>query len=111
MIVLERGVMPDGTEIKLEDWEPAFDVGDNLTIAAYPIAKRSVGYFVEKGKRFRLQISANKYFNYFNEMVKADYLALIEGKKRLEDLSGHFYYLNRDMYALGMDVDYMPENV
>ena len=111
MVVLERGVMPDGTGILLEDWWSAFDDSDNLVIAAYPIAKRSVGYFVEKGKRFRLQISANKYFNYFNEMVKADYLALIEGKKRLEDLSGHFYYLNRDMYALGMDVDYMPENV
>ena len=110
MTVLERGVMPDGIEIQLENWNDIL-ADDNLAIAAYPIAKRSVGYTIEKGKRFRLQISANKYFNYFNEMVKADYLALIEGKKQLEDLSRQFYYLNRDMYALGMDVDYMPENV
>ena len=110
MVVLERGVMPDGTEIQLENWKDILADG-NLSIAAYPIAKRPAGYTIEKGKRFRLQISANKYSNYSNEMVKADYFALIEGKKQLEDLSGHFYYLNRDMYALGMDVDCMPENV
>lgn len=110
MVVLERGIMPDGTKIQLENWRNTFG-DDNLGIAAYPVAKRSVGWFAEKGKHFRLQISANKYFNYFNEMVNADYLALIEGKKRLEDLNEHFDYLNRDMYALGMDVDYMPENV
>lgn len=110
MIVLERGVMPNGTEIQLENWKDILG-DDHLSIAAYPVAKRSDGYFCKKGEHFRLEIISSQYFHYSNEMVKSDYLALIEGKKRLEDLYEHFYYGKRSMYRLGMDVDYMPENV
>lgn len=110
MVVLKRGVMPDGTKIQLENWKDILG-DDNLSIAAYPVAKRTDGYFCKEGEHFRLEIISSQYFHYSNEMVKSDYFALIEGKKRLEDLYEHFYYRKRYMYRLGMYVDYVPRSV
>lgn len=44
MKVLNKGVMPDGTKIQLEDWSMDFPSlhTRNDVLAAYPVAKRSV---------------------------------------------------------------------
>lgn len=100
MEILERAKTPHGIEIQLEDWD------GELTIGAYPIAQNSsqTGY-IKKGKIFRLAISMNRYKNYSNEEVKADFEALKTGEKTPEDLSDHFYNAQKDMYYLGMNVE------
>ena len=99
MKVIERAMMPNGTKIQLEDWDGGF------TIGAYPIAKNSSEYkWVESGTTFRLTISQNKYMNYTNDDVKADFEALKSGSKSLEDLAPHFWNGKKDMFLLGMNV-------
>ena len=39
MEIIERAIMPNGTEIQLEDWSEDFPGVCELTIGAYPIAK------------------------------------------------------------------------
>lgn len=111
MKVLQKDIMPDGTEIQLEDWsEHNSEKYPNLyglTIGAYPIAKNTGKYrWVESGKKFRLSISQNEYAGYTNDAVKADFEALQNGEKKLEDLSKHFWNLEKDMWYLGMNVEY-----
>lgn len=111
MKILEKAIIPNGIEIQLEDWSEhnTEEYPDlyGLTICAYPIAKNTGKYrWVEGGKRFRLSIHQNKYTGYTNENVKADYEALKNGEKKLEDLSKYFWNLERDMWYLGMDVEY-----
>lgn len=111
MKVIERATMPDGTEIQLEDWSDKntkqFPDLYGLTIGAYPIAERTGKYkLIECGKRFRISISQNKYTGYSNDDVQADFEALKNGTKSLEDLSAHFWNGENDMWYLGMDVEY-----
>ena len=108
--VVEKATMPNGTEIQLEDWrESNTEEYPNLygfMIGAYPIARNDGRYgFVRKRDKFRLQIAHNNYQNYTNDDVKADFEALKNGRKTLEDLSEHFWYGKRDMFHLGM-IDY-----
>lgn len=107
MEIIERAVMPNGTEIQLEDWSihNTLEYPDlyGLTIGAYPIAKSSgKGRWVESGKRFRLTIFGNNNSGYSNDAVKADFAALKNGKKHLEDLAARFWNGKKDMYYLGM---------
>ncbi len=107
MEIIERAVMPNGTEIQLEDWSsrntPEYPDLYGLTIGVYPIAKNNgKGGWVESGERFRLTISHNNHSGYANDDVKADFSALKNGKKRLEDLAAHFWNGKKDMYYLGM---------
>lgn len=104
MKIIERATMPDGTEINLEDWSHN---NTGLTIAAYPVAKNSGAYdWVRKGVPFRISISQNKYTDYSNDDVRADFEALKNGTKSLEDLAAHFWNGEKDMWYLGMDVEY-----
>lgn len=110
MTVLDRATMKDGTEIQLEDWRDhnTKEYPDlfGLEIAAFPIAQRTGKYrFVEGGRKFRLSIATNNYAGYTTDDVRADYEALKSGKKKLEDLSEHFWYGKKDMWYLGMDVE------
>jgi len=110
MKILERALTPDGTEIQLEDWSEhnteQYPDLYGLTIGAYPIAKNTGKYrWIEGGKTFRLSISKNKYMDYTDDDVKADFEALKNGKKKLEDLSKHFWNLEKDMWYLGMNVE------
>lgn len=103
MKIIEKATTPNGIKIQLEDWR------ENLygfTIGAYPIAKNS-SYFIIKGKNFRLDISANKTTNYTNDDIKRDFEALKSGEKTLKDLASHFWNGKKDMYYLGMEVDYI----
>ena len=113
MKIIERATMPDGTKIQLEDWSEKnteqFPDLYGLTIGAYPIAERTGKYrLIEGGKRFRISISQNKYTGYSNNNVRADFEALKNGTKSLEDLSAHFWNGEKDMWCLGMDTDYRP---
>ena len=111
MKIIERAIMMDGTNILLEDWSDKnteqFPDLYGLTIAAYPIAKNTGKYgWVCSGETFRISISQNKYTGYFNEDVRADFEALKNGIKSLEDLAEHFWNGEKDMWYLGMDVEY-----
>lgn len=110
MKVIKRAVMPNGTEIVLEDWSdkntPEYPDLYDLEIGAYPIAKNTGNYWIRNGEIFRLTISMNQYTGYTNEDVKADFDALKSGKKSLEDLAAHFWNGEEDMWYLGMDVEY-----
>lgn len=111
MKVIERATMPDGTEIQLEDWLDKnieqFPDLYGLTIAAYPIAKNTGKYgWIRSGESFRIHISQNKYTGYSNDNVRKDFEALKNGTKVLEDLAAHFYNGKKDMWYLGMDVEY-----
>ncbi len=78
-----------------------------LTIGAYPIAKNIVkDRWIESGDKFRIQISMNQYNGYSNDDVKADFEALKSGEKSLEDLADHFWNDEKDMWLLGMNVEY-----
>jgi hypothetical protein len=106
MKILQKATMPNGTKIQLEDWNE-HGTEQRLTIGAYPIAKNTGKYrWIEGGKIFRLSISQNEYAGYTNDAVKADFEALQNGEKKLEDLSKHFWNLEKDMWYLGMNVEY-----
>lgn len=111
MKVLECAVMPNGTEIQLEDWSgnntPEYPNLYGLQIGSYPIAKNTGKWgWVKSGQRFRLAIAMNQNTGYTNDDVKADFEALKSGKKNLEDLATHFWNGEKDMWYLGMDVEY-----
>ena len=113
MKVVERATMPDGTKILLEDWSDKnteqFPDLYGLQIGAYPIRKgycKWFGWFGKPAERFRLTISQNKYTSYSNNDVREDFEALKNGIKSLEDLAAHFWDGEKDMWYLGMDVEY-----
>lgn len=111
MKVIERAVMSDGTEIQLEDWSDnntkEFPNLYGFTIGMYPIAKNTVKHrWVKSGDKFRLQISMNQYNGYSNDDVKTDFEALKSGEKSPEDLADYFWNGEKDMWLLGMNVEY-----
>lgn len=111
MKVVERAVMPNGTEIQLEDWTEHntedFPNLYGLQIGAYPIARHTRKYrLIEERDNFRLTIAMNKYSGYSNIDVRTDFKALKTGEKSLEDLASHFWNGKKDMWYLGMDVEY-----
>ena len=81
MEIIERAVMPNGTEIQLEDWSsrntPEYPDLYGLTIGVYPIAKNNgKGRWVESGERFRLTISHNNHSGYANDDVKSGFFGI-----------------------------------
>lgn len=111
MKIIERATMPNGTIILLEDWSDKntkeFPDLYGLTIGAYPIAKNTGKYgWIRSGETFRISISQNKYTSYSDDNVRADFETLKNGTKSLEDLSSHFWDGEKDMWYLGMDVEY-----
>ena len=106
MKILKRAVMPDGTEIQLEHWDKGgFNSG--LAIGAYPMAKNTGKYrHIKSGEAFRLDIHANKYRDYLDSDVRNDFEALKNAEKTLQDLSNYFWNGKKDMWYLGMDVEY-----
>lgn len=111
MKVIEMATMPNGTKIQLEDWsEHNSEEYPNLyglQIGAYPIARHTGKYrLIEDRENFRLTIAMNEYTGYSNKDVRMDFEALKSGEKRLEDLASHFWNGEKDMWYLGMDVEY-----
>lgn len=110
MKIIEHATLPDGTKIQLEDWSEnnteQFPDLYGMHIGAYPIAKNTGKYWIQGGQPFRLTISQNKYTGYSNDDVRADFEALKNGTKALEDLAAHFWNGEKDMWYLGMNVEY-----
>ena len=111
MKVIEKAAMPNGTKIQLEDWSEKNTSKHpdlyGLQIIAYPVAKNTGKYkWIVSGEKFALAISMNSYSGYTNDDVKADFEALKSGEKQLEDLADHFWDGQKDMWYLGMDVEY-----
>lgn len=81
MTILEKGIMKDGTQIQLEDWSEEYPNLKGKTLAAYPIAKRSLeGSFAPKeGKTFRCC------FTFREAVAKEVFEKLKEGKEELID--------------------------
>lgn len=103
MKIIRKDTMPNGVAIQLEDWSADYPGTLGLQIGAYPIAKNSGKYgFTHSGERFRLTIATNKFANYNNADVTADYESLLNGEKSLEDLAPHFWYGDKDKWYLGM---------
>lgn len=112
MQILEKAIMSNGTHIQLEDWSEHntedYPTLHGMAIGAYPIAQNYGKYgWTQRGKIFRISIHMSTYSGYTNEQVRADYAALKSGSKKLEDLAPHFWYRERDMWYLGMDVENM----
>ena len=107
MKIIRKDIMRNGTKIQLEDWSdhntPDYPDLHGLTIGAYPIAINSGAYgLVCSGQAFRLHIATNNFANYSSDDVAADYEALVNGTKSLEDLSAHFWNGDKDKWYLGM---------
>lgn len=111
MKIIEKTMMPNGTKIQLEDWSE-LNTSDypnlyGLQIGAYPIAKNTGKYeMIQSGEEFQITIAMNKYIGYSNEDVMADFEALKSGEKILEDLAEYFWNKEKDMWYLGMNVEY-----
>ena len=106
--IIDRAVLPDGTEIQLEDWHSKnskeYPDLHGYTIGAYPIAKNTNrSGWIQGGKRFRLTITRNEYAKYTDDMVLVDYEALKNGTKTLFDLREHFWSGEEDCYALVLE--------
>ena len=98
MEIIRKDTMPDGTKIQLEQWSEYGTI-----IGTYPLAVNTGRYgFTRTGHRFRLSIPNNKYANYTNDDVLADYEKLVSGEKTLQDLAEHFENGKADMWYLGM---------
>ena len=111
MKVIKKDKISNGIEIQLEDWrEHNTEQFPNLygfTIGAYPIAQKTGRFgWIRAGEKFRLSIANNQYQGYTNEQVKADYNALVNGEKKLEDLADYFYGGEKAKYYLGMQSEY-----
>lgn len=84
MKVLEKGEMPNGTKIQIEDWSNDYDFykfGNFLV--AYPIATHSgTGAWVypTQNEAFRLELHCNNY-----EQAKQVFDDLANGTKTLQD--------------------------
>lgn len=108
MKIIEKATTPDGVEIQLEDWSEhntnAFPDLYGLQIGAYPIARNtSDSGWIRSGEKFRLTIAQNKYMNYSNEDVTADFVALKNGIKTIEDLADHYWNGQKDKHLLGIE--------
>lgn len=108
MKILEKSAMPDGTEIRLEDWRQSIGGASSLyglAITAYPAAKHaSENGRIQKGQKFRLEIAAVLYMGYGDDNVKSDFDTLKKGTKTLEDFTDMFVDRERDMWLLDMDI-------
>ena len=105
MKILEKATLKNGVKIQIEDWSehntPDYPNLHGLVIGAYPVAKNDFR-FVKKNDTFRIDIPKSTYNNYTNADVKADFEALKNGVKSIEDLSNHFHHAKIDMYILGL---------
>ena len=83
MEVIKRGIMPNGTDIQIEDWHSNYPetFAERSTLASYPIATWTLpGAFAPKaGMRYRIEFD-------FESAADADaaFAALSEGKAELK---------------------------
>lgn len=96
MKIVQKGVMPDGTDVRIEDWSEDYP-GTYVraeTLAAYPVATKthwrdtgscSIAYPRER-ERFRAS------FNFGSEdAATAAFVALLAGETKLKDFAGQMH--------------------
>ncbi|HSH51778.1 MAG TPA: hypothetical protein VK982_08655 [Bacteroidales bacterium] len=89
MIILQKGRMPDGTVIQIEDWSEDYSFFEyGSTIGAYPISK--MGYTRQfaprKGEKVRMQYGFES-----SEEAERAFNGLVEGTKTLKDFELNLY--------------------
>ena len=112
MKIVDKGVMPDGTKIQIEDWSMDYDSQTyGSTVAAYPVATETTYLpsgiqYPKKGKTFRLDLEFGS-----NEETKAAFDELQAGRKDLVDYKENAY--NRKLYeSLGYSgKDIYPDRI
>lgn len=76
MKIIQKGTMPDGTAIQIEDWSEDYSFHSYAdTIGAYPIAKWSNDYsqFSPKaGKRFRASFTVKNAYEVFQKLESGE---------------------------------------
>lgn len=88
MKILQKAIMPDGTEIQLEEWNENYSfMPYGSTIASYPKSKAShEGTYSPKGnKKYRFDFSYKS-----NEEANQAFNELITGSKVLIDFINNF---------------------
>lgn len=102
MKIIKRSLMPDGTDIQIEDWRNDYPtVFKTISIAAYPKAKYgSRSGFIQRGKSFRLSMDINWSSN--NEVL-AIFKCLENGEILLEDLGEHYWNGDKDKFYMGFE--------
>lgn len=107
MKVIKESKMPNGIEIKIEDWTKDYSCYDTLSIAAYPIAKNTGKWgWVRGGEKFRLGLSRN--FE-SNDQVYTVFKQLENGEVKLEELHNHYGNCGKDKYYMGLINCFSPE--
>lgn len=89
MKVLEKGIMPDGTVIQIEEWNEDYKfLSYGSTLATYPKSKISLeGQFSPKAnERYRFELKFDSY-----KETKEAFQNLIEGKIVLSDFKDKLY--------------------
>lgn len=91
MKITSKNILSDGTRIQIEDWSSDYSFHKkNDLLVAYPTAKESIGYFVERGESFRLELQ------FSNEKQAMDaYNKLLLGELEL----GHLKKYNHNKEA------------
>lgn len=98
--IIDKTILPDGTEVQLEDWSADNATGYHIgcSIGAFPIAQNTIRGYCTKNKPFRVTVYNHK--GYTDDMLKIDYEALKNGTKTLTDLREHFWNRGMDCIAL-----------
>ena len=88
MIVMKKGIMPDGTPVQIEDWnEGTKRYAYGFTVGSYPKSKANhPGSFSPKyGEPFRAQFNFDS-----DESVNDAFDNLVSGQKTLADYKDNF---------------------
>lgn len=96
MKIIKKGVMPDGTDIRIEDWSEDYPgtYAKAETLAAYPIAKKThwrdtgscnIPYPRER-ERFRASFNMGS-----GSAAEAAFEALTSGQATLKDYAEHMH--------------------
>lgn len=88
MEIMQKGKLPNGTNIQIEDWSKDYSFKSyGSTIAAYPISNHSLdGQFSpKKGRSFRFQLDFKNY-----EEAQEAFKKLVSGERTLKDYSSNF---------------------
>ena len=80
MKIIQKSKMKNETDIQIEDWKSDYNFIKTLSIAAYPISKRT-------NKKIRLELTN---FKNDNEVIEI-FEQLQNDSIRLIDLQEHFY--------------------
>ena len=93
MQIIERGIMPDGAKILIEDWSNDYDfMRKNATIAVYPKAVNSIYKnpdsrhpYPERGETFRASFDFST-----EEEAKNAFRSMVSGSKSYMDYMDNY---------------------